>query len=500
MKWLKWGLFALGGLATLVCLFYAEENWRGARAWEKVRKEIEARGEPVTFEEFVPLPVPDSENMAATPLIQNLFLERKEDGPTSDLPSLKNFTFFKEYPHGSWRMARPWDWEAWKKEQDKGLSPGEQKLSGTEFILQKHQGVENLRQELIRAAALSHVRYPVDYDKRPLISISIPHIGSVVTSGRFFEMDALASLGKGNSPRAFEDLIVINRMMEGLLNEPFLISYLVGLTLQDFQIQIIWDGLRREKWDGEQLKTFQQLLEKQDWIDGIWHSFLSERVASFEMCDWLKTAAHIDVAQIMGGKEDLGLDLYKRTPSGWLDQNKVTYQELFKVVLARPASGQPRVLGFGARELSRRDALQAQTIMGWRSSGRIMYSIVAGLTMAAVSGAERKAAEIQAGTILAETAVALERYRLAKGDYPESLEVLVPMFMGSLPLDPIDGKTLRYRREGNRFLLWSVGLDEIDGGGVVKEEPKKPGNWAKDEGDWVWSYEPLVPVKSETAK
>lgn len=50
-------------------------------------------------------------------------------------------------------------------------------------------------------------------------------------------------------------------------------------------------------------------------------------------------------------------------------------------------------------------------------------------------------------------AAALECYRARHGDYPESLEKLVPEFMPILPLDPFAGKTHKYERRGNDFSL-----------------------------------------------
>ena len=38
-------LFVAGCLATLIALAYAEENWRGRHAWQKYRREWEAKGE-----------------------------------------------------------------------------------------------------------------------------------------------------------------------------------------------------------------------------------------------------------------------------------------------------------------------------------------------------------------------------------------------------------------------------------------------------------------------
>ena len=38
-------LFVFACLATLVALFYAEEDWRGWHAWNKFKHEWEAKGE-----------------------------------------------------------------------------------------------------------------------------------------------------------------------------------------------------------------------------------------------------------------------------------------------------------------------------------------------------------------------------------------------------------------------------------------------------------------------
>jgi hypothetical protein len=35
------GLVTLGALFGLICVFFAEENWRGKRAWETCRRELE---------------------------------------------------------------------------------------------------------------------------------------------------------------------------------------------------------------------------------------------------------------------------------------------------------------------------------------------------------------------------------------------------------------------------------------------------------------------------
>jgi hypothetical protein len=87
----------------------------------------------------------------------------------------------------------------------------------------------------------------------------------------------------------------------------------------------------------------------------------------------------------------------------------------------------------------------------------------------------------------AALACALERHRLVRGGYPDSLEALVPEFVGVLPDDIINGRTLQYCRipdEG--YQIYSVGWDEKDDRGIP---PVQVGwrNYAAS-GDWTWRF------------
>ena len=87
---------------------------------------------------------------------------------------------------------------------------------------------------------------------------------------------------------------------------------------------------------------------------------------------------------------------------------------------------------------------------------------------------------------MAQIACALERYRLAHHEYPETLDALAPQFMGTVLHDIIDGRPLNYRRtDDGKFLLYSVGWNEQDNGGQPSPKGK---NGAIDYtiGDWVW--------------
>jgi len=63
-------LFGVACLITLIALAYAVENWRGHHAWQKHRREWEAKGEKIDLLALAPLPVPDDRNFALTPLLK----------------------------------------------------------------------------------------------------------------------------------------------------------------------------------------------------------------------------------------------------------------------------------------------------------------------------------------------------------------------------------------------------------------------------------------------
>jgi len=68
-------------------------------------------------------------------------------------------------------------------------------------------------------------------------------------------------------------------------------------------------------------------------------------------------------------------------------------------------------------------------------------------------------------------ALALKIYKQQHGHYPDTLAPLAPEVIKELPLDPFTGKDYIYRRESKGFIVYSVGPNEKDNGGVY--DPKQ---------------------------
>jgi hypothetical protein len=105
-----------------------------------------------------------------------------------------------------------------------------------------------------------------------------------------------------------------------------------------------------------------------------------------------------------------------------------------------------------------------------------------------------RAAEAEALRRIIITALALERYHVNHGSYPNSLAELTPEFLKTPLPDFMDGQPLRYRLAADgHFLLYSVGLDGVDNSGKMRRsfrdiglDRPPPRRTPKAEFDLVW--------------
>lgn len=77
------------------------------------------------------------------------------------------------------------------------------------------------------------------------------------------------------------------------------------------------------------------------------------------------------------------------------------------------------------------------------------------------------------------TGIALELHKRNHGDYPETLDALVPAYLPQVPPDRFTGKPIHYALIDGLPRLWSVGADRNDDGGIA------PVGDRTDENRWV---------------
>jgi hypothetical protein len=90
----------------------------------------------------------------------------------------------------------------------------------------------------------------------------------------------------------------------------------------------------------------------------------------------------------------------------------------------------------------------------------------------------------------AQTAMAVERWRLAHGDaLPPTLDVLVPRFTAAVPIDLMDGKPLKFRALAKGYVVYSIGEDGLDDGGLpFNERGTDPKDKNKRSDRWDYTF------------
>jgi hypothetical protein len=119
-------------------------------------------------------------------------------------------------------------------------------------------------------------------------------------------------------------------------------------------------------------------------------------------------------------------------------------------------------------------AVAAAETKAKRKAGRGWLHPVTAMFMPAFARAAEVDATIIARLRCARVALAVERFRLKEGRLPDSLEQLKPAFLEAVPEDPFDGKPLRYKKLGKGYLVYSIGPDGADNGGVEDKKEGRP--------------------------
>jgi hypothetical protein len=506
----SWRYFIwLLGLVFVVGLFYAEENWRGQWAWNRYKRAMAARGEPLKRSAVVPLEVPDDQNFAMTPILAPLF-DFVPGAPPGSSPLNSISLFASNYDNASrglnvtnvarsnsWIRART-DVPAWyaaflnstnkDARQKAGLAAAhfnvQKAASGVLFQLSE---AEPVFAELQAASKLPSSRFNIHYDDEDPAAILLPHLSVVKRLTQVLALRACAELALGKTDPAFEDAELLLRLTNACKDEPFFISQLVRMAQLALALQPVAEGMNQ--WSEPQLRSLQAQLAGYDFCADARRVLSAERFSGSEIINYVHRSP--DKLNQIGGissSQQSGMNLEAVlmivAPSGWFDFEQLNYSRMTDEYLLP-------IIDLTNRRISPRLAHQADEciakLTGPSSAGSYSrHLFFCRLLLPGVSGLAQKTAFAQTAADCAIIACALERYRREQGQYPELLSALQPQFIQKLPHDIINGEPLKYHRtETGEYVLYSVGWNETDDGGVVGALRIEERN-SLSQGDWVW--------------
>jgi hypothetical protein len=277
---------------------------------------------------------------------------------------------------------------------------------------------------------------------------------------------------------------------------------LVRMSEVHLLLQPVWEGMATESWTPEQLKELQQRLSEFDILTDARRAFDDDRGALGNSCIEFVRKSPSQRADAIGlfdgifsgtGYTPLAEVLLRLVPSGWFYQEQLEYNRMYDQLVMPLIDVNKRLV---SPELASQNQHELEQLLeGDPLKLTLHHRLFARLLVPAVSRLAPKVARAQTEVDLVTTACALERYRLANGHYPDELTQLVPGFLAKLPNDVIDGKPMRYRKEGERFALYSIGWNAQDDGGQFPPKPEGGPEFKRgiesapaDAGDWVWRY------------
>ncbi|HEV3340419.1 MAG TPA: hypothetical protein VG125_08680, partial [Pirellulales bacterium] len=407
----------------VLAIAWLASHRRLAAELEKIR----AAGEPASAEDMeafykVPSPGRDTTQLwlaALAPLDTPQF---RADG--KDLP------FVGEGPD-----TIPFPGEPWPQ-----LEAAEQFLSSYRPSLDKmHQAAREGGQ----------ARFPTRFANG--IAMLLPHVQQLRAGGRLLELETAVAAHRGRPGDAVEAVVAMFAAARSLEQEPIIVSQLVRMALASIaRGRLVW-LLSAGVLDDGQLKRLDAELSDIDYQASVRRALIGERAIGIQ--------AFADPAS-------LGAEALSFRPGFLSSGDETVYLQIMgEMIAAAEFAGSERT-----RELDRVEA-QLKKLAG-DTTARFRYPVTL-LIVPALRAYGEAANRNQAGRDATRIAVAIERFRLREGRLPSKLDELVPKYLDALPSDPYGGAPLHYRVDATEYLVYSVGSNGVDDGGV-SEPPGQP--------------------------
>ena len=486
-RWLRRGLVSIAAIVTLVVLYYVVEAWRGKRAWVNYRNQLVAQGVEMDLKTFIPPTVPDDQNFAMTPFLAPLLdfnpapLKPGEDRwrDTNGYNRANSFAaaLFKTDTHGKDRF----DTELQALQTNAADGTNVSRIEEATAVLKDLEQYGPVLDELRTASHRRYARFNIGYDDEDPSAILLPHLALIKSLVQVLSLRARAELVLGKQDAALDDVELMLYVADSIKDEPLIISHLVRLATLHITWQLIAESLAERQWSDSQLRQLEARMSNFNLLkEGAW-TMNGERVAigtrGFELLRSRPSA----LDEMLANGDESQMKRVSLFPKGWTYFEQVNYQRLFMddILVGVDTEARrvhPREVDDGA---SRLDG-SFHGFWGWN------HDIFFAMLLPPLKKITKKSAVGQTSMDEAAVACALERYRLAHGDYPEKLAALVPQFIAAIPQDIFSGEPLKYRRtDDGKFVLYSIGWNEKDDGGtiVLDQSHKTPD---LDQGDWVW--------------
>jgi hypothetical protein len=497
---LLWGFISF---VTLVVLLYAWTNWSGRRRWAATKAMVEREGEVLDLSKLLPETPPAAQNLLAIEPLAGITEADNEEAKGTPEAKRQALLAMKMEPQpppsAGVEKGEMADMQAWAKflRETKYLdlpvpstAPGKEVLAALDAkfpLLKQLADLAPQRSQAMFTPGLRERKLPV-----LLLSLVMRHYAASQALVRALCLRARVAIDARQGAEAARSLLAVLKIAQASEAEPLLIGLLVGISTEAMMNEGVWLGLRERAFADEDLRLLHQALSAHDLDKTLLHACRGEMAFGLNAMEYLQ-----DVA---AGRKQVGQDAasafasdhqslirsgIRVVPGGLFDHWK-------SVIIEQEWKNMIEPLRQGGIAAAVKAAQEVSTDL-YAKQNPLLHPdyIMARMVIPALTSVSSTVLLVQARERQALAAIALERFYLKHAKYPAKLQELVPEFAAAVPLDPCDGKEVRYRTTtAGRYLLWCLGLDGKDDGGEIKKNgvPMKSPDYL---GDWTWQYEPV---------
>jgi hypothetical protein len=386
-------------------------------------------------------------------------------------------------------MPQRWPSADFRDEHFRSLPPNEM-LSGEDFVLLSRE-VTSARVALTTASRLADMprgRHRIHYERNPIMTL-LPHVDQSRRLVTLLTYESMRFNQKGDSKNALTSCRAALNVARSIGDEPVAVSQLARTACVVHVCQAVERTLGQGEPLPENMSALQKLLENEDAFPALLIATRGERALLHKVFECAERG-EVSVDELEGTHHSgARSDWLKSTVIDLWRMNTQEDNALFLSLMTRRVKEVQQPM-HEQGVLEKEFGEEARALVGQHPRPPLITRLILP-AFEKMSGAFRRKHALLRCTI---AALASEHYRREKKAWPDNIDQLCPQYLATVPLDPYDGKPLRYHRVEDGVVIYSVGQDGVDNGGHLgRERPTMPG---MDIGFRLWD----VPKRRQTPR
>lgn len=285
--------------------------------------------------------------------------------------------------------------------------------------------------------------------------------------------DLVGALHEGQLGRAQVDLHALIGLIQLHRDEPTLVNQMIRVAITGLALSDTWEALCAKGWTEESLAALQRDWESVNLMETTELAAVCERTFGVEAMALLRS---VDSNQRWNWMRMSSASPQKTARDYWNEwvmmpiwRLNADTDELFFLQHHQSCLDSVRKLRTGSPWPSVNGELNGQFAKLNQLFGNRLAAIRYQFSASGIPNTQRATQTTVRNEMLrrmAVTVIALERYKLRRGQYPTELSMLDSEFLGNVPVDLMNNQPLSYRFNADgTFTLYSVGEDGRDDGG-----------------------------------